>query len=48
MELRIIERDDKRVLQQWRNTPGGMAYEFSWVDVLELRWPPSNVQPIRR
>jgi hypothetical protein len=36
MEIRVIERDGKRVLQQWRNKPGGMAYEFTWVDVLEF------------
>ena len=36
MEIRVIERDGKRVLQQWRNTPGGMAHEFAWVDVIEL------------
>ena len=36
MEIRVIERDGKRVLQQCRNKPGGPAYDFTWVDVLEL------------
>ena len=41
----VIERDGRRVLQQWRNKPGGMAYEFTWVDVLELP-KPASVSPL--
>jgi hypothetical protein len=36
MEIRVVERDGKRVLQQYRNKPGGYAYEYAWVDVMEL------------
>lgn len=34
MEIRVIERDGRLILQQWRNV--GMAYEYEWVDVVEL------------
>ena len=47
MELRLIERDGTRWLQQWRNKPGGYAYEFEWVDVAELPWPPLNVRKLK-
>jgi len=46
MELRVIVRDGRRILQQWRHPPGGMLYEWAWVDVAELPWPTSNVRPI--
>jgi hypothetical protein len=36
MEIRVIKRDGKRVLQQYRNLPGAYLYEFDWVDVVEL------------
>ena len=46
-EVRVIERDGRRWLQQWRMPPHGHYYERTWVDVAELPWPPSNVRPIR-
>lgn len=46
-EVRVIERDGRRWLQQWRVPPHGWLHERAWVDVAELPWPPSNVQPIR-
>jgi hypothetical protein len=39
MEIRVIERDGRRVLQQYRQKPGGYAHEYAWVDVLELPKP---------
>ena len=35
-DIRVIDRGGRRILHQWRNKPGGLAYEFPWVDVLEL------------
>jgi hypothetical protein len=46
-EIRIIERDGRRWLQQYRMPPHGMVYDRAWVDVGELPWPPSNVRPLR-
>jgi hypothetical protein len=47
MELRVVERDGKRWLQQWRH-PNGCVWEWGWVDVAEIAWPPSNVRPLHR
>lgn len=44
MELRTVTRDGRRWLQQFRNRPGGYAYEFDWVDVCEL--PPLQLRPL--
>jgi hypothetical protein len=46
-QVRVVERDGRRWLQQYRMPPRGMVYERAWVDVAELPWPPSNVRPIR-
>ena len=46
-EVRVIERDGKRWLQQWRMPPEGHFHQRAWVDVAELPWPPSNVRAIR-
>ena len=46
-EIRVIERDGRRWLQQWRMPPHGHYHERAWVDDGELPWPPSNVRPIR-
>jgi hypothetical protein len=46
-EIRVIERDGRRWLQQWRMPKHGHYHERAWVDVAELPWPPSNVRPIR-
>jgi hypothetical protein len=46
-EVRVVERDGKRWLQQWRMPPGGYLYERQWVDVAELPWPPTNIVPFR-
>jgi|KBSMisStandDraft_5_1062788.scaffolds.fasta_scaffold5583680_1 hypothetical protein len=45
-EVRVIEREGKRWLQQYRNKPDGFVYEYAWVDVAELPRPPSNVRPL--
>jgi hypothetical protein len=47
-EVRVVERDGSRCLQQYRMPPHGMIYDRAWVDVAELPWPPSNMRPIRR
>ena len=46
-EIRVIERDGKRWLQQWRNKPGGYVHEHEWIDVAELAPPPSRVRQLR-
>ena len=45
-EVRVIERDGKRWLQQYRNKPDGFVYEYAWVDVAELPWLRSNVREL--
>jgi hypothetical protein len=45
-EIRVIERDGRRWLQQWRNKPGGYAYEYEWVDVAELPRQQGSVRPL--
>ena len=47
-ELRVVERDGKRWLQQYRMPPDGKLWEHAWVDVVEVPWPPSNITPMRR
>ncbi len=47
MELRVVERDGKRWLQQWRHPPSGELWKYEWVEVTELSWPPSNVRKLR-
>jgi hypothetical protein len=47
-EIRVIERDGRRWLQQYKMPPDGYVYQRAWVDVAELPWPPSNVRPMRR
>jgi hypothetical protein len=46
-EIREVERDGRRRLQQWRMPHHGHYHERAWVDVAELGWPLSNVHPIR-
>jgi len=36
MEVRVVERDGRRWLQQYRHKPGGLAHEFEWVDICEV------------
>jgi hypothetical protein len=38
-EVRVLERDGRRWLQQWRVPPGGLHYERAWVEVAELPCP---------
>lgn len=45
MEVRVVERDGRRWLQQYRLKPGAMAYEYDWVDVCEL---PKTLATVRR
>jgi hypothetical protein len=44
MEIRVIERDGRRWLQQYRNRPSGYAHEYEWLDVCELPRP----APVRK
>jgi len=46
-EVRVVEREGRRWLQQWRMPPSGHYHERAWVDVGELPWPTSNVRPIK-
>jgi hypothetical protein len=46
-EVRVVERDGKRWLQQWRRKPGGYLYEYDWIDIVQLPSTP-NVRPIPR
>jgi hypothetical protein len=46
-EVRVIERDGRRWLQQYKMPPYGMIYDRAWVDVAELPWPQSNVRSLR-
>lgn len=45
-EVRVVDRDGRRWLQQWRLKPGGYLNEYEWVDVAELAPLPSNVTAI--
>ncbi|HUO67619.1 MAG TPA: hypothetical protein VMV37_08795 [Gammaproteobacteria bacterium] len=47
-EVRVIERDGRRFLQQWRMPAHAHYHDRAWVDVAELPWPPSNVRPLRQ
>ncbi len=47
-EVRVIERDGRRWLQQWRMPPQGHYNDRAWVDVAELAPLPSNVRELRR
>ena len=47
MQIRVIERDGKRWLQQYRKPAGGYNHEYAWMDVAELPWPPSNVRSLK-
>jgi hypothetical protein len=48
MEIRVIERDGRRWLQQHKNKPGGLAYEYEWVDVCEIPMNPVRELPTLR
>jgi hypothetical protein len=43
-EVRVIERDGRRWLQQYKMPPHGMVYERAWCDVAELGWPLATVR----
>lgn len=47
-EIRVVERDGRRWLQQYRNRPDGNLYEYDWIDVGELAPLRSSVVAIRR
>lgn len=47
-EIRVIERDGRRVLQQWRQKPGGAMWELDWIDVAELPGAAPVVRPFKR
>lgn len=47
MEIRVVERDARRFLQQYV-PPSGGASQWSWVDVCELAPLPSNVRQLKR
>lgn len=42
-EIRVVDRDGRRWLQQWRQKPGGYVYEYEWVDVADLPRPAAAV-----
>jgi hypothetical protein len=46
-EIRVIERDGARWLQQWRMPTNGHYHERAWIDVAELPRPPSNIHPLK-
>jgi hypothetical protein len=35
-EIRVEERDGRRLLQQWKLKPDGYLGEYDWVDITEL------------
>ena len=43
-EIRVLERDGRRWLQQWRTPPNGQHRQRAWVDAAELPWPRSNLR----
>jgi hypothetical protein len=45
-EIRVIERDGRRWLQQWRMPPDGQYHQRAWVNVAEIPWPTASVRPI--
>jgi len=44
-EIRVMEHDGRRWLQQWRMPPDGQRHQRTWVEVAELPWPSA---PTRR
>jgi len=46
-EIRVIEHDGRRWLQQWRMPPDGHYHERAWVDVAEIPWPSPNVRLLK-
>lgn len=46
-QIRVIEREGRRWLQQWGNKPGGYVHEYEWIDVAELAPPPSRVSQLK-
>ena len=47
MEVRVIERDGRRWLQQYRRKPDGMAYQYEWVDICEVLRTTGTVTKLR-
>jgi hypothetical protein len=45
-EMRIVERDGKRWLQQWQVSPDGPDTDRRWVDVAELKTPAPRVHDV--
>lgn len=43
-EIRVVERDGRRWLQQYRMPPDAHYHERAWVDVAELGWPTATVR----
>lgn len=46
-EVRVIDRDGRRWLQQWKMPPDGHYHERAWVDVAELAPLPSTVRQLK-
>jgi hypothetical protein len=44
-EIRVDERDGRRLLQQWRLKPDGCLEQYEWVDIAELAPLPPTVRP---
>ena len=43
-EVRVLERDGRRWLEQWRMPPDGQRHQRTWVEVAELPWPAPKLQ----
>jgi hypothetical protein len=44
-EIRLDERDGRRLLQQWKPKSDGHFDEYAWVDIAELAPLPPMVRP---
>jgi hypothetical protein len=44
-EIRVDERDGRRLLQQWKLKPDGCFDQYEWVDITELAPLPPTVRP---
>jgi hypothetical protein len=47
-EIRVIERDGRRWLQQWRMPPDGHYHQRAWIDIAELAPLTSTIRQMKR
>ncbi len=45
-EIRVLERDGRRWLQQWRVPPHGELHQRAWVEGQEVPCPPAYAQVV--